>query len=141
MPLPDQDSAVGHSFGLELDDLHVGLLEVEGLVLSIFGLERGIVDVATTTPSRPTRRAVTVVRPLSRESTFADWAHRVEAQGVEAARRSATVVVFAADGSPVARYHLENAWPSKLEVGSLTRGGDMVVVEKLTLTYEDVAVG
>jgi phage tail-like protein len=60
---------------------------------------------------------------------------------VEAARRSATVVVFAVDGSPVARYHLENAWPSKLEIGSLISGGSRVVVEKLTLTYEDVAVG
>ena len=140
MALPDQDSAVGHSFGLELDDVDVQLLEVEGLVLSIFGLDRSTVDVATTTP-RPTRRAVTLVRPLSRESTFADWAHRVEAQGVEAARRSATVVVFAVDGGPVARYHLENAWPSKLEIGSLTSGGSTVVVEKLTLTYEDVALG
>jgi phage tail-like protein len=140
MALPDQDSAVGHSFGLELDDVDMRLLEVEGLVLSIFGLERSTVDVATTTP-RATRRAVTVVRPLSRDSTFAKWAHRVEAQGVDAARRRATVVVFAVDGSPVARYHLENAWPSKLEVGSLTSGGSRVVVEKLTLTYEDVAVG
>lgn len=140
MALPDQDSAVGHSFGLELDDVDLRLLDVEGLVLSIFGLERGTMDVATTTP-RPTRRAVTVVRPLSRDSTFAEWAHRVEAQGVQAARRSATVVVFAVDGSPVARYHLENAWPSKLEVGSLTSGGSSVVVERMTLTYEDVAVG
>ena len=139
MALPDQDSAVGHSFGLELDDVDVRLLDVEGLVLSIFGLERSTVDVATTTP-RATRRAVTVVRPLSRERTFAQWAHRVEAEGVEAARRRATIVVFAVDGRPVARYHLEHAWPSKLEVGSLTSGDSRVVVEKLTLTYEDVAV-
>jgi phage tail-like protein len=139
MALPDQDGAVGHSFGLELDDVDLRLLEVEGLVLSIFGLERSTMDVATTTP-RPTRRAVTLVRPLSRESTFADWAHRVEAQGVEAARRSATVVVFAVDGSPVARYHLENAWPSKLEIGALKASDTSVVAERLTLTFDRVQV-
>ena len=49
MALPDQDGAVGHSFGLELDDVEVRLLDVEGLVLSIVGLERSTVDLATTT--------------------------------------------------------------------------------------------
>jgi phage tail-like protein len=140
MPIPDPDSGVGHSFGMELDGVEVRLLDVVGLVLAIFGLEHATVDVATTMP-RPTRHAVTLVRPLSRDRTFADWAHRVEVEGHDAARRNATVVVFAADGSPVARYHLENALPSKLEVGSLISGGGTVVVEKLTLMYEDVAVG
>lgn len=134
MALPDQDSAVGHSFGLELDDRHTQLLEVEGLVLSMFGLDRG-----EDSAGRSTARAVTLVRPLTRDTTFGEWAHQTRVQG-EAARRDATLVVFATDGSPVARYHLENAWPSKLEVGSLTNGGSRVVVEKLTLTYEEVAV-
>jgi phage tail-like protein len=134
MPLPDQDSAVGHSFGLELEGVDIRLLDVENLVLSIFGLEAG--DATTT---RPTGRAVTLVRPLTGESTFADWAHQAKTRGEEA-RKRATVAVFATDGHPVARYHLEHAWPSRLEIGSLTRGDDTVVVERLTLTYDDVAV-
>ena len=134
MALPDQDSGVGHSFGLELDGVDMRLLEVEGLVLSIFGLDRG-----GDSPGRSSARAVTLVRPLTRETTFAEWAHQTKIQG-EAARREVTLVVFATDGSPVARYHLENAWPSKLEIGSLASGDSRVVVEKLTLTYEDVAV-
>lgn len=135
MPLPDQDAAVGHSFGLELDGVDMPLLQMENLVLSVFGLEAG-----EDTAARAAARAVTLVRPLTRESTFTDWAHQAKTQGV-ASRRSATVVVFATDGTPVARYHLENAWPSKLEIGSLTHGGDHVVVERLTLTYDDVEAG
>ena len=133
MPLPDQDSAVGHSFVLELDGQAIRLLEVQNLVLSIFGLEPGGGTTARA-------RAVTLVRPLTRDPTFADWAHQSKTQGVAAGRRP-TVVVFAADGSPVARYHLENAWPSRLDIGSLTRGDDTVVVERLILTYDDVEAG
>jgi phage tail-like protein len=135
MPLPDQDSAVGHSFGLELDGVDIRLLEVQNLVLSIFGIESG--EDAT---SRQAGRAVTLVRPLVRGSTFAEWAHQAKTQGM-AAGRSATLVVFATDGSPVARYHLENAWPSRLEIGSFTSGDDTLVVERLTVTYDDVEAG
>ena len=135
MPLPDQDSAVGHSFGLELDGVTMRLLEVESLVLSVFGLDRG-----GDGPARSGARAVTLVRSLTREATFTDWAHQTKTQG-EAARRDVTLVVFATDGSPVARYHLENAWPSRLEVGTVGRGGQPLVVERLTLTYDDVQTG
>ena len=34
------------------------------------------------------------------------------------------------------RTELENAWPSKLEIGSLTAGGTPMVVERLTVSYE-----
>ena len=34
--------------------------------------------------------------------------------------------MYATDGTPVARYHLENAWPSKLEIGQLTSGRHLV---------------
>jgi phage tail-like protein len=36
----------------------------------------------------------------------------------------------------VARYHLENAWPSKLEVTGLRSGGTEIAVESLTLVHE-----
>ena len=135
MPLPDSDAGVGHSFGLELDGVNMRLLEVERLVLSVFGLDRG-----GDAPARASARAVTLVRALTREPTFRNWAHQTKTQG-EAARRDVTLVVFATDGSPVARYHLENAWPSRHEVGSATRDGNAIVEERLTLTYDDVQLG
>jgi phage tail-like protein len=134
MPLPDQDGAVGHAFGLELDGVTMRLLEVESLVLSAFPMERG------EGPASAAARTVTLVRPLTGDATFGEWAHQTKMQG-EAARRDVTLVVFATDGSPVARYHLESAWPSRLEVGSDVRGGDTLVVERLTLSYDDVQTG
>ena len=42
------------------------------------------------------------------------------------------------DGAPVARYHLENAWPSKLEIGSLKAGASEVLMETVTLVCEQI---
>ena len=39
-----------------------------------------------------------------------------------AARKSCSLVMYDDDGKPVARYHLENAWPSKIELGALRAG-------------------
>ena len=39
-----------------------------------------------------------------------------------AARKSCSLVMFNTKGKPVARYHLENAWPSKIEIGALKAG-------------------
>ncbi len=35
-----------------------------------------------------------------------------------AARESCSLVMYNVDGKPVARYHLEDAWPSKIEIGA-----------------------
>jgi hypothetical protein len=40
------------------------------------------------------------------------------------------------DGSPVARYHLENAWPSKLELSGLKAGASEVLLERATVVCE-----
>jgi phage tail-like protein len=131
MPL-DHDSAVGHSFGLEFEGVNVVLMDVVGLVLSVFGLDRGA--------TRPQPASVTLVRGLTSDRHFVQWVHEAQARKEGAVARQTTVVVFAHDGSPVARYHLENAWPSKLEIGTLKAGDTSVVAERLTLTFDRVEV-
>jgi hypothetical protein len=131
MPL-DHDSAVGHSFGLEFDGVNIALIDVVGLVLSVFGLGR---------PSDPPQPAtVTLVRGLTSDRRFVQWVQEAHGRGPGHTARRATIVVFAHDGSPVARYHLENAWPSKLEIGTLKASDTSVVAERLTLTFDRVEV-
>jgi T4-like virus tail tube protein gp19 len=45
-----------------------------------------------------------------------------------AARKSASLVMYATDGTPVARYHLELAWPAKIEIGGLKAGASEVLM-------------
>ena len=37
---------------------------------------------------------------------------------------------------PVARYHLENAWVSKIEIGALKAGASEVLMETVTIACE-----
>ena len=51
------------------------------------------------------------------------------------ARKSATLIIYGYDGA-VARYQLENAWPSKIETGGLDSSAGKVAVETLELAHE-----
>ena len=46
-----------------------------------------------------------------------------------AARKSASLVMLAADGPATARYYLESAWPAKIEIGGLRAGSAEVLNE------------
>ena len=54
------------------------------------------------------------------------------------ARRSCSLVMYAADGKPVARYHMEHAWPAKIEIGALKAGASEVLMETVTLVCEHI---
>ena len=68
------------------------------------------------------------------------WAwHEAVLQGnIVAARKSCSLVMYSTDGKPVARYHLEHAWPSKLEIGGLKAGASEVLMETVTLVCEHI---
>src|SRR4051794_6211067 len=56
-----------------------------------------------------------------------DWHETVRRGDMAAARKNCTLVMYNTDGKPVARYHLEHAWPSKLEIGALKAGSSEVL--------------
>jgi phage tail-like protein len=66
------------------------------------------------------------------------WHEAVLQGDIMAARKSCSLVMYATDGTPVARYHLEMAWPSKLEVGALKAGASEVLMETVTLVCEHI---
>jgi T4-like virus tail tube protein gp19 len=60
---------------------------------------------------------------------FRNWA-------LSGKRADLDVVMYDTDGKPVARYHLEQAWPSKIEIGALRSDSNEVAVESITLCHE-----
>ena len=64
--------------------------------------------------------------------------HQSVVDGLPAARKSATLVMYAAGGTPVARYHLESAWPAKIEIGGRRAGASEVLTETVTVTFDDL---
>ena len=64
------------------------------------------------------------------------WHEAVVSGNVVAARKDCTLVMSDAAGRPVARYHLRNAWPSKLEIVTLKAGPAAALFETVTLVCE-----
>ena len=135
----EHDAAVDHSFGLEVDGVRVTMLtEVTGLEW-----EREVIEVREggdpdATPRRLPGRMrpgqVTVTRGLTADLTFEQWMR--DPVPVGQPRRDVSLALFDTQGSAVARFHLEHAWPSKLEIGGLRSEGAGIAVESLTLVHE-----
>lgn len=64
------------------------------------------------------------------------WHEAVLNGDIVAARKSCSLVMYSTDGKPVARYHLEHAWPAKLEIGGLKAGASEVLMETVTIVCE-----
>ena len=50
--------------------------------------------------------------------------------------RTAFLTAYNSEGRPVAKWVLENAWPTKLEIGTLKSGTTQVLTESVTLVSE-----
>jgi hypothetical protein len=62
---------------------------------------------------------------------FVSWA-------AAGARTDAVLVMYDSDSKPVARYYLENAWPAKIDVGSLDAAKNEVSLETVEIAHEGV---
>ena len=81
------------------------------------------------------RKPPTVVLKRGKNTGMGLFAwHEAARTGLAEARKNAHLVGYNAAGEPVARYYLENAWPSKVDISALTAGS----IETLTLTCEDI---
>ena len=109
-------------------------LTVDGHSLAVFSELAGISSAATL----PSGKSMQVVlrRPMTRNIEMAAWHELVILGDVAAARKSASLTIYSSDGTPVARYHLTDAWPSKIEIGTLKAGSSEVLMETVTMTCE-----
>jgi phage tail-like protein len=85
-------------------------------------------------PAKRTPAAVTLRRAKNADLGLFTW-HSDALRG-PTGRRNAELVMFDADGKAVARYHLENAWPSLVEIGSLKAGASEVLYETVTIVCD-----
>lgn len=146
MPLPDLDSSVGHSFGLEFDSVIIRqITEVSGLKMEqdVIELKQNTADgkyAIKKLPGRPKAGEVTVSRGLTEDNSFERWIKDSRFGRMGDARRNGAIIVYDYEGLPIKRYKLINAWPKSLEIGALKAGDTSVLTEKLVITYESMEV-
>ncbi|QXE33806.1 MULTISPECIES: phage tail protein [Streptomyces] len=146
MPLPDLDSSVGHSFGLEFDGVVIKqITEVSGLKMEqdVIELKQNTADgkyAVKKLPGRPKAGEVTVTRGLTEDNSFEAWIKSSRFGKMGEARKNGAIVVYDYEGVAIKRYQLVNAWPKSLEIGTLKAGDTSVLTEKLAITYESMEV-
>ena len=142
MALPDLDSSVGHSFGLEFDGITIkSITEVTGLKMEqdVIELKENSPDgkyVIKKLPGRWKAAEITLTRGLTADQSFEQWIKDSQFGKMTDARKGGAIIVFDYEGSAIKRYKLTNAWPKSLEIGSMKAGDTSVLTEKLILTAE-----
>ena len=146
MALPEGDSSVGHSFGLEFDGITIkAITEVAGLKMEqdVVELKQngpdGKYDIKKL-PGRPKAGECTLTRGLTADQSFEKWVKDSQFGKMPDARKGGAIIVFDYEGNAIKRYKLTNAWPKSLEIGSLKAGDTSVLTEKLVVTYERLEV-
>lgn len=142
MPLPEHDSGVGYSFGLEIDGIQIKhITEISGLKM-----EQDVVELKQNDkdgkyyikkiPGRWKAGELTVTRPLSEDNSFKEWVKNSQLGQMASVRKGGAVIIYDYENNPVARFNLTNTWPKSLEMSTLKAGDTSVLTEKLVLTYE-----
>ena len=120
MALPDLDSSVGHSFGLEMDGVVIKQInEVSGLKLEqdVIELKQNTADgkyVVKKLPGRPKAGEVTFTRGLTADQSFEKWLGGARFGKMSTARKNGAVIVYDFEGSAIKRYMMTIAWPKSL---------------------------
>jgi phage tail-like protein len=87
-------------------------------------------------PGKAKPPTITLKRGMNGSLELWAWLEAVRSGTMQAARRSCSLTAYNAEGQPVAKYWLEKAWPTKLEVSSLKAGATEALMETVTLTAE-----
>ncbi|MFC4508358.1 MULTISPECIES: phage tail protein [Streptomyces] len=146
MALPELDSSVGHSFGLEFDGVVIKqITEVSGLKMEqdVIELKQNTADgkyAIKKLPGRPKAGECTVTRGLTEDNSFEAWIKSSRFGKMADARKNGAIIVYDYEGMAIKRYQLINAWPKSLEIGTLKAGDTSVLTEKLAITYESMEV-
>jgi len=127
-------------------------LEVDGLTEAVFREASGIGSTSEVIENRQsTKDGKTIVvktpgnlkwddlslkRGFSTDTKLYDWRALVEAGKIKDARKHGSLTVYAADGTPLAKWSFLNAWPSKLSGPSLNATSNEVAVEEITIVHE-----
>ena len=141
---PNEDPIAASRFGISVDGVQLAIFsELAGISSGVdaediewISSRDGTVTVKL--PGKRTPPTVTLDRGLTRSLELSAW-HELVILGDVAARKNVTLTMFNDAGEPVARYHLENAWPAKLETSGLkAEDGSSALIETVTLVCDHI---
>jgi phage tail-like protein len=137
-PDGSNDALTAARFSITIDGVEIAVFSELAGISS--GYETSALELSARRLAVPGKRmppTVTLKRGLNNSMEIQAW-HEQALSDPLAARKNATLVIYNTAGAPIARYHLENAWPSKLEAGALSAGASQVLLETVTIVSENL---
>lgn len=143
MPAQQTDALTAARFSITIDGYEIASFsELQGITTSV-----EVVDFIESSdkeviikklPGKKNPPTLVLKRGKNNSMELWGWHEAVLSGNMVAARKSCSLVMYNVDGKPVARYHLEHAWPSKIEIGALKAGASEVLMETVTMVCEHI---
>ena len=141
-----EDPLVAFKFGLEIEGKLGGFFTTVGGI----GSESEVVDHKIVNPDTgetiiqkiPGRLAwtdVTLKRGVTSSVDVWDWRQQVVDGKVEDARTNCSIIAFNQANEEIARWNLDNAWPSKVTGPDMDAGSGDYMVEEITIVHEGMS--
>lgn len=87
-------------------------------------------------PGKRKPPTITLKRGKNTSMELWSWHELVLHGDIAGARKSGSITMYGYDGSPVARYHFHDGWPSRIKIGDLKAGSSEVLMEEVTIVCE-----
>jgi phage tail-like protein len=131
-----QDALTAARFSISIDGVEIAQFSQLVGIRSEVQPDPHTSELANKLPGKRKPATVTLRRGQNSDLSISAW-HESVGQDAEA-RKNCALVMFDTAGDPVARYHLESAWPSALDIGVLEAGANDVLVETVTFTCDSL---
>jgi phage tail-like protein len=138
----ETDPLVGFQFSIEFGSNITGFFtECSGLESETEVIEHKVVTktgqpLIQKIPGRLKWANVTLKRGITSDTEIWKWREKVVAGDIKGARSGGSIVMYDYNFEEVARWNLENAWPSKVSGPQFKSDGNEYGVEELTLVHE-----
>lgn len=135
------DPLIGHHFVVEIGAITGYFISVSGM-----GSETAVVDhkVVTNGTNSVNRKVsgrltwgdITLKRGVTGNLDFWEWRSQVRNGGVASARQDGSIIMYDQEGTEVARWNFERAWPISISGPDMTSDGDEIAMEEVVITHE-----
>jgi phage tail-like protein len=140
-----EDPLVAFKFGLEIEGKLSGLFtnvtgigsETEVITQKVQNAETGE-DMIQQIPGRLTWTPITLKRGVTSSMDIWEWRQMVVEGKIDDARTNCSITAYNQANEEIARWNLDNAWPSKVIGPEMDSGSTTYMMEEVTIVHEGV---
>lgn len=140
-----EDPLVAFKFGLEIEGKLSGMFNsVNGIGSETEVVSQKVVNSETgetiirQLPGRLTWTPITMKRGVTSNMDIWKWRQSVVQGKIDEARTNCSIIAYSQDNKEIARWNLENAWPSKVVGPEMDAGSTNYMIEDVTIVHEGV---